>query len=131
MLLGLFGDTNIVWITSYVTDQTSIHFNSIYVFFFTGLTISNRPRTSDGGYAKLAIGSSCDRPQTSMENTVVEVCEKSTETTPSLYDQDSIDDFMFDTDEFDYLDDNDDDFSSYYEDGTYVIYIKDTFWAPS
>ena len=62
-----------------------------------------------------------------MENNVVEVCEKSTETTPSLYDQDSIDDFMFDTDEFDYLDDDDDDFSSYYEDGTYVIYIKDTF----
>ena len=101
-------------------DQTSNPILFTYLFF-TGLTISNRPRTSDGGYAKLAIGSSCDRPQTSMENTVVEVCEKSTETTPSLYDQDSIDDFMFDTDELDYLDDDDDDFSSYYEDGTYVI----------
>ena len=56
-----------------------------------------------------------------MENTVVEVCEKSTETTPSLYDQDSINDFMFNTDELDYLDDDDDDFSSYYEDGNYVI----------
>ena len=102
-------------------------------FSITGLNISNRPRASDGGYAKLAIGNSCDRPQKSLETTVVEVCEKSTETTPSLYDQDSINDFMFNTDELDYLDDDDDDdFSSYYDDGMpYTNYndINISYWA--
>ena len=82
-----------------------------------GITIPNRHRT--GGYAKLAISlenSACDNSKSTEFQP--EVCEKSTETTPSLCQYD-LEDLEDDDEEFFYPDEinyygEDDDTSSYY-----------------